>query len=252
MQPRWATVAIVILGFFECLRPEPSKAHEPFSEPAPTPRFHDGSSRNWSGVVLRIEFLFPEERRAALGTGFVIRDHSRQLYVLTCAHLLAQQQWETRFSVRMRTMNGGKQIESLGSSVFVGTAVDLKRPERNGWPDMTHDLVARAVDGSWARPLPLSHEGPHVGEAVWAVGCEWGKPSSDEKLFAGRVVQVSEGGFVFEKKDPFDPRGFSGGPIVNSRGEVIGNILTGGGNLVSGATSAAIRRRLESAGINVD
>jgi S1-C subfamily serine protease len=210
------------------------------------------SKARWSGVVLRVEFVFPERRAMSLGTGFVVRDRAKNLYLVTCSHLLRDRDWDNRYSVHMQTMDGQRRIESLGSNLLAGAAVDLKRPMSNGWPDMTHDLVVRPIAGSWAHPLRLAKSDPGVGDWVWAVGCEAREPPGDERLFRGRVSQVANGGFVFEKIDPFDPRGFSGGPVVNSSGEVVGNILAGSGNLVSGATVNALRGRLHEAGIQID
>jgi hypothetical protein len=210
------------------------------------------SKSRWSGVVLRVEFVFPERRAMSLGTGFVIRDRFRNLYLVTCAHLLRDRDWDNRYSVRMKTMDGQRRIESLGTTLLAGSGVDLKHPLSNGWPDMTHDLVVRPIAGSWAQPLRLAKTDPRKGDWVWAVGCEAREPPGDERLFRGCVSQVANGGFVFEKIDPFDPRGFSGGPVVNASGEVVGNVLAGAGNLVTGATVGALRGRLHEAGIQID
>jgi S1-C subfamily serine protease len=210
------------------------------------------SAAEWSGVVLRLEFVFPERRIMHVGTGFVIEDRDGDHYLLTCAHLIADKDWRNRHSVKMHTMDGRRQIESLGSSLHVGTAVDLRHPGQGGQFDMTKDLVIRSVAGSWIRALPLADANPKVGEWVWAVGCESGGPPSNEKLFRGRVTAVADGGFTFTQHDRFNPRGFSGGPVVNRKGEVVGNLLAGKDQTVSGATVGAIRRRLKEVGIEVD
>jgi S1-C subfamily serine protease len=206
----------------------------------------------WSGVVLRLEFVFPEKHLRHTGTGFIVRERSGNTYLLTCAHLVDKKEWESRHSVTMRFMNNETVIHSLGPSVYIGTPVDLKHLGSNGRPDMTHDFVIRSVVGNWARPLPLAKADPKPGEKVWAIGCESGKPASDEQLFAGEVVEVMGGGYTFKKHVAFDPRGFSGGPVVNRQGQVIGNVLAGGGDFVSGATVGTMRRRLAEKGIVVD
>jgi S1-C subfamily serine protease len=210
-----------------------------------------GSDR-WSGIVLRVEVQVPEKRTRSLGTGFVVQDRGGNCYLLTCAHLLSPNDADVRNGMTIRTMDGKRSIDSLGPSVHVGTGVDLSHPMRNGWPDMTRDLIIRTVSASWVQPLPLAAAGPQVGDWVWAVGCEARKPLSDEQLFPGRVIQVSGGGYVMEKRFEYDPHGFSGGPVINRRGEVVGTVLAGGGTRVSGATVGAIRQRLTEHGIFVD
>jgi hypothetical protein len=91
-----------------------------------------------------------------------------------------------------------------------------------------------------------------VGEWVWAVGNEAFKPLSNEKLYLGQIVDVSNGGYILKQNDRFDPHGFSGGPVINTRGEVIGNVLAGGGAFVSGATVTVLRQRLQANGIQVE
>jgi hypothetical protein len=149
-------------------------------------------------------------------------------------------------------MNNEQVTDSLGPSLYVGTPVDLKHPSANGRPDMTHDFVIRSVAGRWVRPLPLATTDPQVGDRVWAVGCEMGTPVSDEKLFEGEIVEVLGGGYTFKKHASFDPHGFSGGPVINRQGQVIGNVLAGGGDFVSGATVNTIRRRLAEKSIVID
>jgi hypothetical protein len=206
----------------------------------------------WANVVVRLEFINREKSLRHLGTGFVIRDQAKKFYLMTCAHLIEKQEWRDQYRVLLRTMNGQGAAESLGASLFVGTSVDLKRRWPNGWPDMTQDLVIRSVADHWARPLPLAAADPEPGEWVWAVGCEALKSPSDEKLFAGRIVEVVNGCYILKKYDRFDPHGFSGGPIVNQQGQVVGNVIAGGHDIIGGATVSTLRQRLAQQRIRVD
>jgi hypothetical protein len=223
---------------------QPSRSYLP---PPPEP-----FASRWSGVALRVDFIFPERHLITSGTGFIIRDRHGDSYLLTCAHLLRDQEWANRHSVRFHTMPGDRTIETLGSSVHVGTGIKLSEVGPEGRPDMTTDLVIRRVGGNWVKPLRLAYADPNKGDVVWAVGLEPGAPPSDERLFRGRITEVAGGGYTLEKVDSFNPRGFSGGPLVNARGEVVGSILAGGGPNVSGATVGTLRKRLKQNGIAVD
>ncbi len=119
------------------------------AENAPAP------PQGFSGVVLRIEFLFPERRIRHIGTGFVIQDHRKEKYLLTCAHLVDERDWHVRYRVTMRTMKGDRRIESYGTSLHVGQSIDLRQRGASGQPDMTKDLVIRPAAGEWAKPLRL-------------------------------------------------------------------------------------------------
>lgn len=235
---------------------QPATAPAPRPPRAPSPRPPtlppSPSPLGWSGVVMRLEFDYPAQRMRFLGTGFVVRDRSRADWLLTCAHLIGEKAWEDRYQVKMRTMKGDRVIRSFGTTLHVGVSVDVEHGSIGNWPDMTQDLVIRLVAGEWVQPMRLARNDPEVGDWVWAVGCETRRPPSDEKLFLGQVVEVARGGFVFRKQVAFDPHGFSGGPVVNTRGEVVGNVLAGGGPFVSGATVSTLRQRLKAKGISVD
>jgi hypothetical protein len=201
---------------------------------------------------LRIEFFFPEKRSVHIGTGFIVQDRAKEKYLMTCAHLVDDHDWHARYNITMRTMRGDRRIESFGSSLHVGRAIDLTRRDADGRPDMTRDLVIRPAAGGWAHPLPLAAADPCIGDWVWAVGCEAAAPRSDEKLFPGKVTDVTNGGYTMRKCVRFDPRGFSGGPVVNQQGEVVGNVLAGGPIVVGGATVSTLRRRLKENGVTAD
>jgi hypothetical protein len=151
----------------------------------------------------------------------------------------------------MRTMDGQLAIESYGSSLYHGPAVNPKAT-RHGRLDTTTDLVIRSVAGKSMRPLPMAAQDPRVGDWVWAVGRESASPLGNEKLFPCQIREVAEGGYVMKKQRKFDPRGFSGGPIVNAAGKVVGNVLAGGGEFIQGATVTTLRQRLKHVGIEVD
>jgi S1-C subfamily serine protease len=216
--------------------------------PAPTAR----PVPEWSEVVLRLEFSFPEKRVRHAGTGFVIKDVFQGKYLLTCAHLIDQEEWYKRDRLQMRTMNGKLAIETVGAPLLIGTSVNLKKAMPNGRPDMTQDLVVQSITAKGLKSLPMARKDPQVGDWVWAVGCEINKPIGNEHLYPGRVVEVSRGGYLFEQYERFNPHGFSGGPVVNARGEVVGNVLAGGEKIVGGATVNTIRQRLREKGIILD
>jgi len=123
---------------------------------------------------------------------------------------------------------------------------------RHGRIDTTTDLVIRFVAGKSMRPLPLAAQDPRVGDWVWAVGRESASPRGNEKLFPCQIREVADGGYLMKKHGEFDPRGFSGGPIVNAAGKVVGNVLAGGGEFIQGATVTTLRQHLKHAGIEVD
>jgi S1-C subfamily serine protease len=198
---------------------------------------------------LRIEFRYPEKHFMGLGTGFVIRDQSGNDYLMTCAHLVNDGGWDARYRIRMRTMDHARTIEDYGDTLHIGKSVDLQQVRGRGGPDMTQDLIVRSIAGDWMHPLRLAEQDPKVGDSVWVVGCEAKDPPHDEGFYPVRIVGVGRGGYTARKLGTFDPRGFSGGPVVNSAGVVVGNVLVGSDSNVGGSVVSAIRRHLAEHGI---
>jgi S1-C subfamily serine protease len=202
--------------------------------------------------VWRLEYVYPRLGVRVAGTGFIVRDRADGAYLLTCAHVLDAKPGQAHGSLRMRTMDGAHVIQSGGAALHMGNAVDLKRRGPDGRPDMTQDFAVRLVSGRGAKPLVLANGDPATGDRVWAVGQEAGQPPGAERYYPGVIVHVGDGGYLMRQLEPFNAPGFSGGPIVNSRGEVVGNVLTGGSGFVGGATVSTLRRRLAENGITVD
>ncbi len=92
--------------------------------------------------------------------------------------------------------------------------------------DPATDLALLRVDGEPLDPAPRSGATPRVGNLVLAMG----RPGASVRATLGLVSGVggswttAEGGLVdaFLDVDGTLPRGFSGGPLVDANGEVVG------------------------------
>lgn len=92
--------------------------------------------------------------------------------------------------------------------------------------------------------LPLAEKDPKMGEWVWLVGDEFKSQPQRQRLFPAQVGIVNLNGGWLRLKTPVELSGFSGAPVVNGKGEVVG-ILIGGSDAGAIMNSAeGIRHRL--------
>ena len=91
---------------------------------------------------------------------------------------------------------------------------------------------------------------PHADHRIAVTGAvsEAKDPPHDERFYPVRIVGVGRGGYTAKKLGAFDPRGFSGGPVINSAGLVVGNVLVGSDFTTVAELAAAGVRRISTGG----
>ena len=173
--------------------------------------------RKASGSVAVVIALDQHQHPMALGSGFFI-DASGAL--ATNYHVIAGAQ-----SIQVKV---GDSDPRPVSGVFV---ID---PEK--------DLAVLKVQMSNTRPLPFSPIRPAVGDRIIAIGNPLGLESTVSEGIVSGIRRINDGFELYQITAPLSP-GNSGGPVLNSKGEVIGvatATLTGGQNLNFAVPIAAL------------
>jgi hypothetical protein len=213
----------------------------------------------WSGVVVRPTFGFAVTRNEKLktGTGFTIVDKKRKPYMVTVAHLLPPEAWRALNKLEVQSLSG----QTLGSCslkpVYNGQQMSVKN-KPGLVMDSREDIAIYPIrSGAKIRPLPLAAQEPKCGDFVWFVGREWKRKEGDETLYGATVDLVDNGNFQIHKHDKLVMPGFSGSPIINVHGEVVG-IVTAGvkvatmPDLICGSTVSTLKERLRDNGVPID
>ena len=82
------------------------------------------------------------------------------------------------------------------------------------------------------------------------VGLEGGQ-RGPQKFFKAKVTGAEQGGVTLKQQDRFQLRGFSGGPVLNTQGQVVGTVLGGPEPTILCSKVSALRKRLQEAGIQI-
>lgn len=197
-----------------------------------------------AGAALRPYYEFAGKAPVGAGTAFVVADKAGKAYMLTAAHVMDDDaEWGRVKGVALKLMAGGEVGTVAGRPTYLGKAFDAG--------DAGTDLVVWPLaDGAKAAPLKLAAADPKKNEWVWAVGQEPGK-SGAEKTYRLKVTGADSNGILLEQHDKFEMRGFSGGPIVNAQGEVVGTLLGGRAPTVIASRVGTVRERLAQANVTL-
>lgn len=178
------------------------------------------------------------------GTAFVIVDKAGKSYFLTAAHIMDNDaEWQQAEAVNLEVMGGPMVARSMGRPVHLGKAFDRA--------NASTDLVIWPLEeGGKATPLKLAAADPKRNEWVWAVGQEPGSVGP-QKLYRCKVTGTEMSGLLLQQHDRFKMQGFSGGPLVNAQGEVVGSVLGGNAPMVLACKVSSIRERLKEAKVEL-
>jgi len=157
-------------------------------------------------------------------------------------------EWASLKGVSLATMAGEKVVDLPTKPTYLGKGFDQLPPLRRGIRPVVNTSEDFAI---WVLPeaakvtvLELAADDPKAGDWVWIVGQQGDQPL---KFYRARLTQVVSGTMLMNQFDRFDPTGFSGGPVVNAEGQVVGTMLAAEnpGNSRQGATVGHIRERLK-------
>jgi hypothetical protein len=238
---------IVVLGCGPSSEPPPpGKDGKPAPKPDPYVEV-SATPPKLGQVAYRPTFTLASGKKASAGTAFVVKAKSGEKYLVTAAHLFDPPEWKTVKSVSLATMSGVPVGQSEGEAKYIGVGTDFKASPLVTEKDLVIWMLA---GGDKAEPLRLAERVPNTNR-VWVVGAEVGRPG--QKTFECRPAPSRPDGTTdFTQTQRFQLRAFSGGPIVNNKGEVVASLIGGGGNRIVGTSVENIRKRLAEAKIEVE
>ena len=184
-------------------------------------------------------------QQAAAGTGFLVKDPGGKVYFLTASHVMDDEaEWRSVRNLSLATMSG----EGIGSA----------KPTALKWIGKPFDEADTTGDFCIWEPtcdrppatLALAAADPKKNEWVWVAGLEGGQ-RGPQRLFRCKVTGAQQGGVTLRQEDRFQLRGFSGGPVLNGQGQVVGTVLGGREPTILCSKVSSLRKRLAEAGIQI-
>lgn len=185
----------------------------------------------------------PQHRQA---NAFCIQWTAGQRYLVSHASLLSRSDWQQMTRARLRGNDAKPLVPVELKLLFLGTFTEDHQPNLLMQPDLGLDLVV------WSMPdtvkglgLRLSSTSAVRDDDVWIVAIQ-NQNTNAQSHFHCRALECSENALSIQPFDRFPLDQIIGAPVVNQRGEVIGNVLGGNDLTLIGASSQGLIRRLES------
>jgi hypothetical protein len=227
---RYGYHLLVALAFLACVgcEEEPdwrSIKNEEAKTLSPEPWMSQTPAK-WPQFVLTNHADFKGHTSLEGASSFLIRSKDDRVFAATARHLIGSNGGvEPEVSVaefnsallswRMfpRTLpKDFLEIESLG--------IDGLEREKCDWLVLK---IKSARDKLPAQPLRFRHHPVEVGEKVYLIGCPYSEPEAKQNVYSGRVTARGFGDrFRYDLDPPVELPGFSGAPIIDEKGYVVG------------------------------
>jgi hypothetical protein len=230
---RWSLVLLVLVPACQGRLESVAETPPPTQGPAVSPQ-----------AALRPFYAIGPKAPQAAGTAFVVQDRAGRAYMLTASHVMDNEaEWRQVRSVSLHALGGGETAQVQGRPLFIGKPFDTGSAGGDLviWP-----LAA----GAKITALKLAAEDAKKNEWVWVLGQEPGR-TTPQRIFRCKVTGAESDGLLLEQHDRFELMGFSGGPVVNAQGEVVGSVLGGRSPTIFISRVSSIRQRLAEAKVDL-
>lgn len=194
--------------------------------------------------IYAIDLELIDNHQHQQANAFCLQGTAGRRYLVSHASRLTQNDWQqvTRFS--LRGPDDQPWVPEVLKPLYLGPYTEDRQPNLLTQPDLGLDLVVwpmpKQVKGTG---LPLASIRAVADEDVWIV-VRPVKNTNAQSHLHGRVLEHSDCALIIQPLDRISLAQVIGLPVVNHRGEVLGNVLGGNDLTLVGASCEGIKRRV--------
>jgi hypothetical protein len=182
----------------------------------------------WPQIVLTNDAEFKGHSSLSGASSFLIRTSDDRVLAATAAHLLGSA-GGVEPPVPIDQLASRIQSWKMHPRTVPDALVEVTSPGVKGLGRENLDWLILSIKEQEqlpAHPLRLRKEPVAVGETVYLIGCPYSEQDCKQNVYTGVVTERAHGElFRYDLEPPVDIRGFSGAPIVDDKGYVVGVMM---------------------------
>jgi hypothetical protein len=212
-------------GVPEETRPQVTPQQGSPSRANPPEHWASQPPREWPQLVLTNNAEFNGHTPLHGASAFLVRTQDGRTLAATAKHLIGEN-GGVKPDILLGALDGVIRSWRMYPRTLQGQYVVAQMVGVNGLDEENLDWLILSTQPTNnplpATPLLLRPTPVQVGEKVFLVGCPYAEKSCKQNVYTGKVTLRAGDRFRYDIDPPVDIRGFSGAPVVDVNGHVVG------------------------------
>ncbi len=202
--------------------------------------------KTWPQIVLTNDATFAKKHSSLEGAScFLVKASDGRVFGVTAKHLIGED-GGVEPEIKPAYLNSVIKSWKMSPRTMPESFVEVNKLAAYGATETDDWLLFSMKEKSPlpAEALKVRKDSVEVGETVYLLGCPYEDEKTKQNVYKGLVRAGFKNQFTFEFVPAVDLRGFSGAPIVDANGHLVG-ILTGMAQLRNAQMNSSAAGRAE-------